>query len=49
MTVAVSRAKPKEVVIVIDDSWTGRAHLEFPEPEEAASEGGVLPTPEAED
>jgi len=39
--------QPKEVVIVIDDPRTGRAHLEFPEPAETAPEGGVPPAQES--
>ena len=46
MTATVSNPKPKEVVIVIDDPRTGRAHLEFPEPGDAAPEGDVPPRAE---
>jgi hypothetical protein len=40
------KPKRKEVVIVIDDPRTGRAHLEFPEPEATVPGGGVTPVPE---
>jgi len=40
------KPKRKEVVIVIDDPRTGRAHLEFPDPEATVPGGGVTPVPE---
>jgi hypothetical protein len=49
MTGAIPPNKPKEVVIVIDDPRTGRAHLEFPETEEAMPEEGAEPQPSAKE
>ena len=42
------KPKHKEVVIVIDDPRTGRAHLEFPDSEAVVPEGAVSAVPEPE-